>query len=1786
MSGCGSVKVWGRTLVVVAVLATALATASVVAVVHAPPAGATSATGYWKLEEAGCATPCAAADSAGSHAGVFANNESHLGLGVTRDGASCLAACWIEVAAHDGTDTALMPDQITVDAWVQLNTHITATHGVIVSSIGNGWSLHTSNIYDGGGAIVGVGVTFDVGVWDGITPVDNFVSAAGSTNLRDGSWHHVAGTFDGTSTNLYVDGNLDHSTNVTGSLHHIDYRAAGGKGIAIGDLLQAFNGYSGLVDEVHLYSSAFDPLDDFNAADQSVLDSERNGGDNAAEGISSCSGSAADPVLLASGQFYENAGPDLVIPGRGPALAFTRSYNTSVRGQDAGLGYGWTGPYSMRASYNTALGGGAGGVDIVQENGAVASFASPYSGSDFYKPPRLFGSLHDNGVGTLTFTRRNQEVFTFNYPWYGNGYDGRLLSVADMDGNTTTMGYTGSRLTSVTEPGGRTFTIGWTGDNLHIASVADQFGRTVGYSYDTNGQLIGVTDVRGQTTSYEYETATPLSHRLTKVTDPRGHVVVFNHYDSAGRVDYQEDGVTYTTGHTGAHVTFAYGTDGAGRPTTTMTTPEGRVTVSTFARGQCVIKTVGAGSASPVTWSYTYDGALYALTSVAVNAGGTVSSPVTQHSWVYNPDGTVREDRDALYVSPTNDTNHEHAIVYGYPSGTANYRRPTTVTDRKGSAAVTTTLTYDSTHPWRLVTASTPIPAGTDGKTAAVTAYHYGESPDTHPDVTSVADPNHVSGSYPSESTAAQRTQLGYDSHGDVISVTDPSSGHGQTTLGYNDTGQRVWAVSPKGNATGTAVGVDAYRSATIYDNAGAPAVSVTAGGAPITDGFLRADSTSSLGAPETNDGAATKAWSAASGTWGITHDAAYLAAGSGASIAVISGSGTTGFTDGTVSFREPVAQTGLGVVFHRSATTGDYLSVRADTTGAWHLFKTVSGTTTELGSGTGASTCCTGTDRVAVTFSSTSPYPITVKINGTTKLSYSNTNLASLSTSTNTGVGLYAAATGTGRLDNFAAYGTASAEQSGTVDADGNTASAIDADGNQTTYTYDNANQLTQVNRANATTVQTAYDKDHNVYAQTNANGKVTNYRYNALEQVVSESSPAYNPDSPANNPQTRYTYNPTGTLAQKIDPAGTCTGTPTGCTTYTYGDARNLLTAVTYSDGVTPNVSSVHYDDNGQRTDMIDGTGKSCYSYDTARRLTSYTNGGGSTTSCTGSTVGYRYDAAANVTAIAYPGGSCTTTPTTLCVTRGFDDLNRLHTVTDFQATARTTTFDYDADSHLTTETNPNATTATTTFDAAGRVTDTKHDFTGTPAATLAEFAYTRDPAGQLTKTVTNPSSGSPTTNTYSYTSLNQVASDTSQTLTYDNSDNLATNTANWAQHYANSDDTQISTATWLGATRSYGYDTRGDRTTYTNAAGTTTTYNWNQAQQLTGVTGVTGYTYNADGLRMTKNVVTVITNFTYDIATGLPQPIAVGNGAGTGCSANSAYDYYLYSPDGTPFERLNIAITNGGTGSGCTGAATTTTANWFGHDQLGSTRLLTDNTGATVGTYKYDTYGNITSHTGTASTPIQYAGAWTDGAGEGGYIYLQHRFYDPITGQFASRDPLASTTRSPLGYAEGNPLNRTDPSGLAVVGVCVSVAGDMGGYGTLQSCTVSDGYAVAVVAGFAGGVGGLSISGQVSNFYSNAERVDQLSGVTACGGSGGGEVAVVGGEYCRGFKDDVNFEPTGIWSVLIGGGIGAGLPVDGHISVGRTGVHIMYQFRSYPGEEEHWDSWWNPWDEGHDC
>jgi RHS repeat-associated protein len=206
----------------------------------------------------------------------------------------------------------------------------------------------------------------------------------------------------------------------------------------------------------------------------------------------------------------------------------------------------------------------------------------------------------------------------------------------------------------------------------------------------------------------------------------------------------------------------------------------------------------------------------------------------------------------------------------------------------------------------------------------------------------------------------------------------------------------------------------------------------------------------------------------------------------------------------------------------------------------------------------------------------------------------------------------------------------------------------------------------------------------------------------------------------------------------------------------------------------------------------------------------------------------------------------------------------------------------------------------------------------------------------------------------------------------------------------------------------TTSYSYDSIGDRTSTTVGSGSPSTFTDDQTGEMLTATeaGDSTYTYayNGDGLRMSKTVDASTENFSWDaLSTSL---LADGS------------TYFIYGQDGSPLEQING-----------------TTVRYYLHDQLGSTRALTNSSGTAVATFTYDAYGNLLGSTGSVSTPLGFAGAYTDT--ETGFLYLVHRYYDPATGQFLSIDPLVNETDTPYAYTGGDPVNMMDPNGMITCG-----------------------------------------------------------------------------------------------------------------------------------------------------
>lgn len=101
-------------------------------------------------------------------------------------------------------------------------------------------------------------------------------------------------------------------------------------------------------------------------------------------------------------------------------------------------------------------------------------------------------------------------------------------------------------------------------------------------------------------------------------------------------------------------------------------------------------------------------------------------------------------------------------------------------------------------------------------------------------------------------------------------------------------------------------------------------------------------------------------------------------------------------------------------------------------------------------------------------------------------------------------------------------------------------------------------------------------------------------------------------------------------------------------------------------------------------------------------------------------------------------------------------------------------------------------------------------------------------------------------------------------------------------------------------------------------------------------------------------------------------------------------------------------------------------------YHYDALGSTLLLTDDTGAVTDTFQYDAWGGDLERTGVTPTLYRWSGRWgyAFDTRTSGY-YIRARNYRPALGRWTSIDPIVSG--SLFTFVLNSPLTYSDPSGL---------------------------------------------------------------------------------------------------------------------------------------------------------
>ena len=682
--------------------------------------------------------------------------------------------------------------------------------------------------------------------------------------------------------------------------------------------------------------------------------------------------------------------------------------------------------------------------------------------------------------------------------------------------------------------------------------------------------------------------------------------------------------------------------------------------------------------------------------------------------------------------------------------------------------------------------------------------------------------------------------------------------------------------------------------------------------------------------------------------------------------------------------------------------------------------------------------------------------------------------------------------------------------------DAVGNLVATKDPNGGVTNYAYDADREPVMVTRPDGSAQRNTYDAEGNTTAQSDGLGNITRYNYDLLDRVVSSTDALGRTATSA--------FDLADNVTSVTDAAGRTTS-------FTY-DSANELVRITYSDGRTSAVSYT-YDARGRRISMTDGTGTSTYAYDSLSRLLASTDGFGQQTQ-------YHYDLSGRLASLTYPSGAV--------VTRGYDDIGRLTSVTDWAG--HTSGFSYNADGNLVSETLGNGIRGTVTTDVARNLTGIRYDPpSGQSGGPLLGWSYQNDTSGQLTA-VQPASSASGPNQRYTYDSANRLTAEATfinLTYTYDAGDNLIQLTG------AGEDPFGTATFTYDAAHQlvqtvikhdqrtiasfGYSYDANGNRTQVTTGRATLASYAYDQANRLVGLTAgrtTATYGYNGDGLRVSKTVGGRTQRFAWDISQGMP--LVLGDGQAQ----------YVYGVGGQPLEQVGV---DGRT-------------HYFLADHQGSTRALAAQNGQLESTFQYNAYGQLIAVEGRQSSPLLFAGQYLDA--ESNLYYMRARMYDPLTGQFTSNDPAGALTRQPYAYAGDNPVNRTDPGGLATDAFCIEGQGivapkayrGVGVNGGLTFCLVrADSGAIGVTASFGAGPAlafGHSASATFAEEVTNANTLQELGGFFTYGGIGVGipieEFPVGIGASIGGF-----YGCTSKGKLITGGVFGVGVSIPGVAVVG---------------------------------
>lgn len=448
------------------------------------------------------------------------------------------------------------------------------------------------------------------------------------------------------------------------------------------------------------------------------------------------------------------------------------------------------------------------------------------------------------------------------------------------------------------------------------------------------------------------------------------------------------------------------------------------------------------------------------------------------------------------------------------------------------------------------------------------------------------------------------------------------------------------------------------------------------------------------------------------------------------------------------------------------------------------------------------------------------------------------------------------------------------------------------------------------------------------------------------------------------------------------------------------------------------------------------------------------------------------------------------------------------------------------------------------------------------------------------------------------YTYQGHRPVSGSDGSTFVYDANGNLTSKTrgmSSWTLDWNLED--RLASVTKDGAVTSFTYDFAGQRLEKRDPNGTTTLYIGSSYEITTAPDGTEQHTKYIDGpsgrvVQITRTGVSLVSLMPVEYYAGLAEMFAWTDAGGALQKVRYLSLSVLKDPDvqrgllwallvlvglawllatGWIFVRLRsrrephrfgrrtFALTTPavllaffatyGTGlaeasmnAGSNGAGVPEVGVYYLHqDHLGSTLVVTDDTGSEVSRVQYEPYGEIyqAGSSGTDHFRPKFTGKELD---EGiGLYYFGARYYDPSTGRFISADrSVGADVPSGLAfnryaYAKNNPITYTDPSGhfvaffvAMIVGFVVGalIAGTQGKIFTdpshafdrwSWSRALFGGWIGMITAGITFGLGTIGTSSVTAGASFLGVPVGELAAKTFMGG-----VVSVAMEYAAGERD----------------------------------------------------------------